>query len=156
MNPWTWVGVDEPGSRVEGGEPVLCDYGANYEYTLPGAVIWNIPRLFEGIVYLWNLWYSLIPEFLLLLWYTIHKRLPLKASFCSDVLWESEAASSLHLCNFSTPYQQLNKKIKILLCPLFRFFAVRKKIQKKNNKRVNWTLLLCPLFRFFAVRKKYK
>jgi hypothetical protein len=27
MNPWTRVGVDEPGSRVEGGEPVLCDYG---------------------------------------------------------------------------------------------------------------------------------
>jgi hypothetical protein len=26
MNPWTQVGVDEPGSRVEGGEPVLCDY----------------------------------------------------------------------------------------------------------------------------------
>jgi hypothetical protein len=26
MNLWTWVGVDEPGSRVEGGEPVLCDY----------------------------------------------------------------------------------------------------------------------------------
>jgi hypothetical protein len=26
MNPWTRVGVDEPGSRVEGGEPVLCDY----------------------------------------------------------------------------------------------------------------------------------
>jgi hypothetical protein len=26
MNPWTWVGVDEPGSRVEGGEPVLCNY----------------------------------------------------------------------------------------------------------------------------------
>jgi hypothetical protein len=27
MNPWTQVGVDEPGSRVEGDEPVLCDYG---------------------------------------------------------------------------------------------------------------------------------
>jgi hypothetical protein len=27
MNPWTRVGVDEPGSRVEGDEPVLCDYG---------------------------------------------------------------------------------------------------------------------------------
>jgi hypothetical protein len=27
MNPWTRVGVDEPRSRVEGGEPVLCDYG---------------------------------------------------------------------------------------------------------------------------------
>jgi hypothetical protein len=27
MNPWTRVGVDEPESRVEGGEPVLCDYG---------------------------------------------------------------------------------------------------------------------------------
>jgi hypothetical protein len=26
MNPWTRVGVDEPGSRVEGGEPILCDY----------------------------------------------------------------------------------------------------------------------------------
>jgi hypothetical protein len=26
MNLWTRVGVDEPGSRVEGGEPVLCDY----------------------------------------------------------------------------------------------------------------------------------
>jgi hypothetical protein len=27
MNQWTRVGVDEPGSRVEGGEPVLYDYG---------------------------------------------------------------------------------------------------------------------------------
>jgi hypothetical protein len=27
MNPWTQIGVDEPRSRVEGGEPVLCDYG---------------------------------------------------------------------------------------------------------------------------------
>jgi hypothetical protein len=26
MNPWTRVKVDEPRSRVEGGEPVLCDY----------------------------------------------------------------------------------------------------------------------------------
>jgi hypothetical protein len=26
MNPWTWARVDEPGSRVEGGEPVLCDF----------------------------------------------------------------------------------------------------------------------------------
>ena len=26
MNPWTWVGVDEPRSRVEDGKPVLCDY----------------------------------------------------------------------------------------------------------------------------------
>jgi hypothetical protein len=29
MNPWIRVEVDEPGSRVEGGEPVLCDYGTN-------------------------------------------------------------------------------------------------------------------------------
>jgi hypothetical protein len=29
MNPETWVGVDEPGSRVEDGEPVLYDYGAD-------------------------------------------------------------------------------------------------------------------------------
>jgi hypothetical protein len=28
MNLWTRVGVDEPGSRVEGGEPVLCEYGS--------------------------------------------------------------------------------------------------------------------------------
>ena len=35
MNPWTWVGVDEPGSRVEGDEPVLRDYDAEkYEVEL--------------------------------------------------------------------------------------------------------------------------
>jgi hypothetical protein len=28
MNLWTRVGVDEPRSRVEGGEPILCDYGS--------------------------------------------------------------------------------------------------------------------------------
>jgi hypothetical protein len=46
MNPWIRVGVDEPGSRVEGGEPVLCDYGSisvwidlwvNFSYTLKGT-----------------------------------------------------------------------------------------------------------------------
>jgi hypothetical protein len=26
INPWIWIGVDEPGSRVEGGEPILRDY----------------------------------------------------------------------------------------------------------------------------------
>jgi hypothetical protein len=26
MNPWTRIKVDEPRSKVEGGEPVLCDY----------------------------------------------------------------------------------------------------------------------------------
>ena len=33
MNPWTWVEVDEPKSRVDGGEPVLCDSAANLALT---------------------------------------------------------------------------------------------------------------------------
>lgn len=35
MNPRTRVGVDEPGSRVDTFELVLCDYDLNVDYHLP-------------------------------------------------------------------------------------------------------------------------
>jgi hypothetical protein len=39
MNPWTRVGVDEPRSRVEGGEPVLCDYGLATTIVTSDAIV---------------------------------------------------------------------------------------------------------------------
>jgi hypothetical protein len=34
MNLWTWIGVDEPESSVEGGEPAIAELG------WPQAVTW--------------------------------------------------------------------------------------------------------------------
>jgi hypothetical protein len=45
MNLWTRVGVDEPGSRVEGGEPILCDYASIY--LLMNTAGWNYVRFFS-------------------------------------------------------------------------------------------------------------
>jgi hypothetical protein len=56
MNPWTRVGVDEPGSRVEGGEPVFCDYGRNPILKLQVYMYFhNQQESFQHIVWLnWN------------------------------------------------------------------------------------------------------